>query len=130
TAYEITRRDWSSDVCSSDLLTVTGLASLTASGAAITLTSANDFQGALTAVGTTIQLNDINALTFGAGTTSANALSVSSGAGPIANAPSAAVNVSGNASFSGASINLGSQSGDTLNFGTLTFSAPGSVSIA
>jgi len=38
--------------------------------------------------------------------------------------------VTGNASLSGTSINLGNNAGDTVNFGSLQFSSPGSVSIS
>jgi multidrug efflux pump subunit AcrA (membrane-fusion protein) len=38
--------------------------------------------------------------------------------------------VTNNASFSGASIDLGNQTGDLVNLGTLTFSSPGAVSIS
>jgi filamentous hemagglutinin family protein len=38
--------------------------------------------------------------------------------------------VAGNANLSGTSINLGNNAGDTVNFGSLTFSSPGSVMIS
>jgi hypothetical protein len=38
--------------------------------------------------------------------------------------------VTGNANLSGTSINLGNNLGDTVNFGSLTFSSPGSVMIS
>src|SRR5258708_36943265 len=44
-------------------LTVTGLTNVTSGAGAITLMQANDFQGAITASGTNIQINDVNALT-------------------------------------------------------------------
>jgi hypothetical protein len=40
------------------------------------------------------------------------------------------LDVTGNASFSGTSINLGNNVGDTVNFGSLTFNSTGAVSIS
>ncbi len=64
-----------------------------------------------------------------AGISTADGLVLSSTAS-IANAASASLTVTHNASFSGTSITLGNQAGDTMNFGTLTFNSTGGVSIA
>jgi Ca2+-binding RTX toxin-like protein len=56
------------------------------------------------------------------GASNASALTLSSTAA-ITNAAAASAAVSGNATLSGTSINLGTQAGDSLSFGTLTFTA-------
>jgi filamentous hemagglutinin family protein len=63
-------------ITQSGALTVTGTSDLTASGAAITLTQANDFQGNVSAAGTGVSISDANALTVAlsdAGTSTLNA---------------------------------------------------------
>ena len=60
---------------------------------------------------------------------SAGSLFSSSG-GSITNAASANLSITGNAHLIGASIDLGNQTGDTVNFGSLDASSSGTVSIA
>ncbi|PQO47187.1 beta strand repeat-containing protein [Blastopirellula marina] len=55
---------------------------------------------------------------------------VLSSTGAIANAANAELNVTKNASFSGTSITLGDQMGDSITLGALTFNSAGAVSIA
>ena len=63
------------------------------------------------------------------GVSAADSLTLSSTAG-ITNAANASLAVANNASFSGTSITLGNQAGDTMNFGSLTFNSVGAVNIA
>ncbi|MCY2986874.1 MAG: hypothetical protein NTY19_03290 [Planctomycetota bacterium] len=69
-----------------------------------------------------------NVLVSGA-ISNASTLTISAG-GSLANGASASLSVSGNASFTGTSINLGNQSGDAVNFGSLTVSSTGAVQVA
>src|SRR5262249_23758565 len=64
-----------------------------------------------------------------AGASTADSLALSS-TGAIANAAGASLGVTNNAAFSGSSITLGNQAGNAMNFGSLTFSSAGAVSIA
>src|SRR5205823_399452 len=50
--------------------------------------------------------------------------------GSITNLPGSSLAVANNASFLGASIDLGNQSGDVVNFGSLTFNSAGAVNIS
>ncbi|OAI52333.1 hypothetical protein AYO46_05740, partial [Betaproteobacteria bacterium SCGC AG-212-J23] len=63
------------------------------------------------------------------GTSTADSLALAS-TGAITNAASASLTVSNNASFNGTSIDLGNQSSDSMNFGSLTYNSGGAVSIA
>ena len=62
------------------------------------------------------------------GTSTAASLDLDSAAG-ITNASAASVTVSGTADFNGTSITLGDQTGDVMNFGSLTFNSTGAVSV-
>ena len=64
-----------------------------------------------------------------AGTNTAASLTLHS-AGAMTNAATATLTVIGQANLGGESIDLGSHADDTLDFGSLTFSATGTVSIA
>ena len=87
-------------------LTVTGASGLTATGAAITLISANDFQGAVTAIGSNIALTDANALT---------AALTASGSGILVAGGNLAVNGS-----TGASLGTLTSGTGTTSFGATT----------
>lgn len=63
------------------------------------------------------------------GNSSAAALLLDSTAA-ITNTTSASVSVAGNAFVQGTSVTLGNQAGDSINFGSLTFSSTGATSIA
>ncbi|QEL20278.1 FG-GAP-like repeat-containing protein [Limnoglobus roseus] len=64
-----------------------------------------------------------------AGTSTAASLTLASTAG-ITNATNASLTVTGTASFNGTSVDLGNQTGDTMNFGDLTVSSTGAVSVS
>ncbi len=111
-------------------LTVTGVATL-AAGAAndITLNNVlNDFSTVVITSGNNVTLRDANAIDLGASTVSGN-LSVTTTNGAITD--SGNVSVVGNANFAAGgalgTITLGDA--ETANFGTLTFTATGAVSI-
>jgi filamentous hemagglutinin family protein len=111
-------------------LTVTNAASL--SGTSITL---GDDPGDTTNFGTltfnspgTVSINE-NSDTMLTGTNTANSLTLTS-AGSITDAAGTSLTVTGAASLSGTSITLGDNAGDTTNFGSLTFSSAGAVSIS
>ena len=62
------------------------------------------------------------------GTSTAGSAAIISTAG-IANSSGAGLTVANNASLTGTSISLGAQSGDTINFGSLTVTSTGAVSV-
>ena len=64
-----------------------------------------------------------------ANTSSAGSLLVRTN-GPITNAAAAAITVAGNARFLGSTITLGDQTLDSLQFGSLSFTAAGAVNVA
>jgi hypothetical protein len=113
-------------------LSVTNNASFSAGANAITLTNlgANRF-GSLT-------FNTSSAVTINAegdtvltGSSTADSLKLAS-TGSITDVPGISLAVTGNASFAGSSIKLGSPNlglHDGIDFGSLTFSSPGAVSI-
>jgi hypothetical protein len=117
-----------------NVLDVGGTASFTATGTGAAGTIAVGANGAV----------NFGSLTFNApgavsisedsstaitGSNTANSLVLSS-SGAITDAAGTSLAVTGNANLSGASITLGDNAGDTTNFGTLTFSSPGAVSIS
>src|SRR6185503_1004213 len=63
------------------------------------------------------------------GGNTAGSLDLTSGGGISSDPAGTAIAVTGNAKFSGTSISLGNAAGDNVNFGTLTFTSPGAVSI-
>ena len=110
-------------------IVVTGNAKFT--GTSITL---GDSAGDTTNFGTltfnsagTVSISEDSATALTGDNTAASL--VLSSAGAITEVGTSLV-VTGNASFSGASINLGNNVGDTVNFGSLTFSSPGAVNIS
>lgn len=94
-----------------------------ADSGSFTVASLPDFTGSLTLNGQ----SGADTVMF-TGTTGFNALSVAV-AGGIADSAATSLTVAGNASFSGGNITLGDNAADTTNFGTLTFSSGGAVSI-
>ena len=114
-----------------DDLSVGGNASFTATGGgSITVATAGTANfGSLTFNTTGAVSIAEDSATQLSGTSTANSLTLSSTAA-INNAPSASLTVTGNASFGGTTIILGGQTGDTMNFGSLTFNSAGAVGIA
>ena len=115
---------WSNiTVTDTDALTValnaSGTSTLNAGGNLVISGDTSTLITSTTAGGSTI---------FGS-TTVTGDLNVTS-AGAVGNLANAVLSVSGNANFNGASIDLGNQSGDSVNLGTLTFSSSGTVSIS
>ncbi len=72
---------------------------------------------------------DLNNATALSGTSTADTLLFNS-TGAINNLAGASLNVAGDVTLNAASVALGSQAGDTINFGTLNFSSAGAVNIA
>ena len=72
---------------------------------------------------------DLNNPTPLGGTSTANTLLLTS-TGAITNLAAASVTVTNGATLSASSISLGSQAGDSINFGSLNFNSPGAVNIA
>jgi hypothetical protein len=75
-------------------------------------------------IDTTINSGSVS---FNGPVTFAGNLTITSGT--ISNTPAANVDIANNASFSGASIALGNQAGDSMNFGFLTFNSGGAVTV-
>ncbi len=129
-----------------DSLVLSSIASITnAANASLTVTHNASFSGTSITLGNqTADTMNFGTLTFNAtgpvsiaedsatllfGTSTADSLVLTSIAS-ITNAPNTSLTVTNNASFSGTSITLGNQTGDTMNFGTLRFNSTGPVSIA
>lgn len=110
-------------------LSVAGLATL--GGASINIGGAGETTnfGSLRFISTGAVSIQEDSSTLLSGSGSAGSLTLASSAG-ITNDASAAVAVSGNANFSGTSITLGTFAGDSMNFGSLTFSSAGTVTIS
>ncbi|WP_254512258.1 autotransporter-associated beta strand repeat-containing protein [Anatilimnocola floriformis] len=72
---------------------------------------------------------DLNSATALGGTSTANSLLLTS-TGALTNLAGASVTVTGAATLSAPSISLGSQAGDSINFGSLNFNTPGAANIA
>ncbi|MEN9760361.1 MAG: hypothetical protein RI906_187, partial [Pseudomonadota bacterium] len=86
-------------ISDSGVLTVAGASSFTATGQTITLDSANDYQGAVSASAASLVLNDVNALSLGAVTLTGN-LTITAG-GAISD--SGVLAVGGTSNFTAAS---------------------------
>ena len=106
-------------------LTVSGTATFNA--ATVTLADANNDFHTVQATGTNATLVDKNAIDLGT-VSLTGSFSLTAG-GLISNGAGASVSVSNNANFSGPSIDLGNQTSDTMNFGSLTFTSGGAVSV-
>ena len=122
-------------------LTTTSAGGVSQTGA-ITVTGNADFTGA--SISLANDANNFGTLTFNSpgaviirensaivisGTNTANSLILTSTAGAITDVPGTSLTVTNNANFSGTSIDLGNQPGDTMNFGSLTFNSQGGVKI-
>ncbi len=112
-------------------VTVTGLAEFAdAGGAGITLDDTYNF-GTLRFTSTGPVTIAENSNTVLAGTSTAGSLNLDS-ASSISNNAGASLTVTNNADFAdagGAGITLGTQAGDTMNFGSLTFTSTGTVTV-
>ena len=107
-------------------LTVSGTATFNA--ATVTLADANNDFRTVQATGSSATLVDKNAIDLGT-VSLTGSFSLTAG-GSIANGAGASISVGNNANFTGPSIDLGNQSGDTVNFGSLTFNTTGGAGIA
>lgn len=97
-----------------------------ATGVTLETTVATATSVTATGVGN-ISLNETDSLNLVTTTAANGTLTINSGA--LTNAASAVVSASGAANLTAPSIALGNQAGDTVNFGTLTFSSTGAVTI-
>ncbi|MFQ3650072.1 MAG: hypothetical protein SNJ75_07040, partial [Gemmataceae bacterium] len=125
-------------------LTVYGTTISNTASAALTVTGNASFTGTTVTLGTLAgDVMNFGSLTFNSGgavtieedsateltaTSTANSLVLSS-SGAISNTASAALTVTGNASFTGTTVTLGTLAGDVMNFGSLTVSATGAVTV-
>ncbi|HUQ25223.1 MAG TPA: filamentous hemagglutinin N-terminal domain-containing protein, partial [Burkholderiales bacterium] len=110
-------------------VTVTGNANFTANGgaAAITLNDTYAF-GSLTFAGSAVTIVEADGTSL-SGTSTADSLVLTSG-GALTNVAASSLTVTNNAHVTGTSINLGNAAGDTVDFGTLTYTSGGAVNIA
>ena len=97
-------------------------------GTQITLNNFNQFGSVTFVSGGDVAITEADATVL-SGSSTALSLSLSSG-DSMTNLEAAGVSVENNASFSGASITLGDQFGDAMNFGSLTVNSFGDVHIA
>ncbi|PHS01143.1 MAG: hypothetical protein COA78_22975 [Blastopirellula sp.] len=132
-------------VTSDDSITQSAGATITASGTAsftagegndVTLTEANDFQDTISVVGQTlaagkVEISDTNAIDLGSINAATLIVLADTDAvgndGDITDATAAIISVSGDATFSGTSITVDGDTGNTTNFNTLNFTSAGDV---
>ena len=111
-------------------LSVFGLTTLDAGAANdISLTSANDFNTVQILSGQHVTLNDVNGLSF-AGTSHVSGDLTITALGDVTNVADSSLIVDGVANLSGASIDLGNDTNDHIEFGSLSFHSTGDVHIA
>ncbi len=104
-----------------------GLTANAATGVTLETTVATATSMSTTGAGN-INLNETDALNLLATTVANGSLTITAG-GALTNAVAANVAASGNANLTAPSITLGTQAGDAVNFGSLTFSSTGAVNI-
>jgi hypothetical protein len=112
-------------ITDSGAVTVTGTTNIVNAGNDVTFSNAgNDFTGAVTVTGAAVTLVDASNLQF-AGVTATSLDATATDA--LTDAIGTTLAISNNASFSGSSITLGDDGGDSTNFGTLTVNSAGAV---